>query len=309
MADIFDSYTMAQAWDEMFAAPGQPRPPYLSLFATLQPLSGNDLRFRADQLARVFTDRGVTFAYAGEERPFPLDLIPRIIDAAEWDVVTRAVRQRVTALELFLADVYGRGAVLDDGVVPRRLVTTSAHFHRSAFGINPANGVRVHISGVDLVRDEVGAFRVLEDNLRIPSGVSYVIENRRAMKQTLPTLFADARGSPVDDYPVRLLAPIPAAAPHGVTDPCVVVLTPGVYNAAYFEHALLARLMGVELVDGRDLVCSGNRVRMRTTQGEQPVHVVYRRVGGEVLHPPPFPPRPGGGAPGPRHAAPRGPPS
>src|SRR5256885_8805942 len=285
MADIFDSYSMAQAWDEMFAAPGQPRPPYLSLFATLQPLSGTDLRFRADQLARVFTDRGVTFAYAGEERPFPLDLIPRIIDAAEWDVVTRAVRQRVTALERFLADVYGHGAVLDDGVVPRRLVTTSAHFRREAFGINPANGVRVHISGVDLVRDEAGQFRVLEDNLRIPSGVSYVIENRRAMTQTLPTLFADARVSPVDDYPARLLAALRAAAPDGVADPCVVVLTPGVYNAAYFEHALLARLMGVELVEGRDLVCSGNRVRMRTTQGEQPVHVVYRRVDDEFLDP------------------------
>src|SRR5438552_7918454 len=285
MADIFDSYTMARAWDEMFAAPGQPRPPYLSLFATLQPLSGNDLRFRADQLARVFTDRGVTFAYAGEERPFPLDLIPRIIDAAEWDVVTRAVRQRVTALERFLADVYGRGSVLDDGVVPRRLVTTSAHFRREAYGIEPANGVRVHISGVDLVRDEAGAFRVLEDNLRIPSGVSYVIENRRVMTQTLPTLFADARVSPVDDYPARLLAALRAAAPEGVADPCVVVLTPGVYNAAYFEHALLARLMGVELVEGRDLVCAGNRVRMRTTHGEQPVHVVYRRVDDDFLDP------------------------
>src|SRR6266536_390820 len=285
MADSFDSYRLAAAWDEMFAAPGQPRPQYHALFATLQPLSGADLRFRADQLARVFTDRGVTFAYAGEERPFPLDLIPRIIDAAEWDVVARAVRQRITALERFLADVYGPGTVLDDGVVPRRLVTTSAHFHREAYGIEPANGVRVHISGVDLVRDEAGGFRVLEDNLRIPSGVSYVIENRRAMTQTLPTLFADARVSPVDDYPARLLAALRAAAPQGVADPCVVVLTPGVYNAAYFEHALLARLMGVELVEGRDLVCSGNRVRMRTTQGEQPVHVVHRRVDDEFLDP------------------------
>jgi uncharacterized circularly permuted ATP-grasp superfamily protein len=298
MADIFDSYRLAAAWDEMFAAPGQPRPHYHSLFATLQPLSGADLRFRADQLARVFTDRGVTFAYAGEERPFPLDLIPRIIDAAEWDVVTRAVRQRVTALERFLADVYGRGAVLDDGVVPRRLVTTSAHFHREAYGIQPANGVRVHISGVDLIRDENGGFRVLEDNLRIPSGVSYVIENRRAMTQTLPTLFADARVSPVDDYPARLLAALRAAAPEGVADPCVVVLTPGVYNAAYFEHALLARLMGVELVEGRDLVCAGNRVRMRTTQGEQPVHVVYRRVDDEFLDPLHFRPESVIGCPG-----------
>src|SRR5215470_1369528 len=285
MADIFDSYSMADAWDEMFSAPGQCRPAYQSLFATLQPLSGTDLRFRADQLARVFTDRGVTFAYAGEERPFPLDLIPRIIDAAEWDRLTDAVRQRVQALERFLADVYGRGEVLADGVVPRRLVLTSSHFHRPAAGIVPPNGVRVHVSGVDLIRDEAGQFRVLEDNLRIPSGVSYVIENRRALSQTLPSLFAEARVTPVDDYPARLLAALRAAAPEGVSDPCVVVLTPGVYNAAYFEHALLARLMGVELVEGRDLVCSGNRVRMRTTQGEQPVHVVYRRVDDEFLDP------------------------
>jgi uncharacterized circularly permuted ATP-grasp superfamily protein len=285
MADIFDSYQMAAAWDEMFERPGVPRAAYQSLFATLQPLSGADLRFRADQLARVFTDRGVTFAYGGEERPFPLDLIPRIIDAAEWDQITRAVRQRVTALERFLADVYGRAQVLTDRVVPRRLVTTSAHFHREAHGINPANGVRVHISGVDLVRDEDGLLRVLEDNLRIPSGVSYVIENRRVMSQTLPTLFVEARVRPVDDYPVRLLHALRAAAPEGVSDPNVVVLTPGVYNAAYFEHALLARLMGVELVEGRDLICSGNRVRMRTTQGEEPVHVVYRRVDDEFLDP------------------------
>src|SRR5581483_1323539 len=185
MADVFDAYTMAQAWDEMFGAPGEPRSPYRALFAVLQPLSGSDLRMRADQLARVFTDRGVTFAYAGEERPFPLDLIPRIIDAVEWDHVASGVRQRVRALERFLADVYGPGQVLRDGIVPRHLITPSAHFHREAGGINPANGVRVHVSGVDLVRDEQGEFRVLEDNLRIPSGVSYVMENRRAMTQTL----------------------------------------------------------------------------------------------------------------------------
>ena len=285
MADVFDQYAMASAWDEMFERPGQPRPAYRSLFASLQPLSVGDLRSRADQLARVFTDRGVTFAYAGEERPFPLDLIPRILDATEWDTITRAVRQRVQALEKFLADVYGAGEVLSDGVVPRALVLTSAHFHRAAAGIEPANGVRIHVSGVDLIRDEEGEFRVLEDNLRIPSGVSYVIENRRALSQTLPSLFADARVHPVDDYPARLLAALRASAPDGVTDPCVVVLTPGVYNAAYFEHALLARMMGVELVEGRDLVCSGNRVRMRTTQGERPVHVVYRRVDDDYLDP------------------------
>jgi uncharacterized circularly permuted ATP-grasp superfamily protein len=285
MADVFDQYAMAEAWDEMFVRPGEPRAAYRSLFAALQPLSVSDLRARADQLGRVFTDRGVTFAYAGEERPFPLDLIPRIIDAAEWDRLTDAVRQRVQALERFLADVYGAGQVLADGVVPRRLVLTSAHFHREAAGIEPANGVRVHVSGVDLIRDEAGEFRVLEDNLRIPSGVSYVIENRRALSQTLPSLFADARVHPVDDYPARLLAALRASAPESVSDPCVVVLTPGVYNAAYFEHALLARLMGVELVEGRDLHCAGNRVFMRTTQGDRPVHVVYRRVDDEFLDP------------------------
>jgi len=298
MADIFDAYPMSTAWDEMFARPGVPRPPYESVFATLQPLAGADLRYRADQLARVFTDRGVTFAYAGEERPFPLDLVPRIIEAAEWDLLTRAVRQRVRALEAFLADIYGRGRLLADGVVPTPVVVTSAHFRREAYGIQPPNGVRVHVSGVDLVRDEDGRFRVLEDNLRIPSGVCYVIENRRAMTQTMPALFAEARVCPVDDYPARLLAALRAAAPEGVDDPCVVVLTPGVYNAAYFEHTLLARLMGVELVEGRDLHCTGNRVRMRTTQGERPVHVVYRRVDDDFIDPLHFRPESVIGCPG-----------
>jgi uncharacterized circularly permuted ATP-grasp superfamily protein len=285
MADIFDAYPMSGAWDEMFVRPGVPRPAYEPVFATLQPLAPADLRYRADQLARVFTDRGVTFAYAGEERPFPLDLVPRLIDAIEWDLLARAVRQRVQALEAFLADLYGRASVLDDGVIPRHIIATSEHFRREAYAINPANGVRVHVSGVDLVRDELGRFRVLEDNLRIPSGVSYVIENRRAMTQTLPALFAEAPVRPVDDYPGRLLAALRAAAPEHVEDPCVVVLTPGIYNAAYFEHALLARLMGVELVEGRDLRCAGNRVWMRTTHGEQPVHVIYRRVDDEFMDP------------------------
>src|SRR4029450_9403878 len=150
MADVFDAYTMAEAWDEMFAAPGEPRSPYRALFAVLQPLSGSDLRARADQLARVFTDRGVTFAYAGEERPFPLDLIPRIIDAVEWDHIARAVRQRVRALERFLADIYGPGDVLRDRVVPRRLVMTCAHFSRAAAGIEPANAVPISASARDL---------------------------------------------------------------------------------------------------------------------------------------------------------------
>ena len=267
MADIFDGYRLARAWDEMFAAPGNPRPAYGALVSVLQPMDPAELRFRADQLARVFTDRGVTYDFAGEERPFPLDLIPRVIDAVEWDLVARGVRQRVRALEAFLADVYGAGRVFADGVMPWRLIYTSPRFRREVADFTPPNGVRVHVAGIDLIRDERGKFRVLEDNVRVPSGVSYVIENRLAMTRTFPALFAEQSVHRVDEYPARLLAALRAAAPRGRRRPVVVVLTPGVHNAAYFEHALLARLMGVELVEGRDLFCARNRVYMRTTPG------------------------------------------
>src|ERR1700744_2317917 len=276
MADIFDGYRLAEAWDEMFEAPGKPRPPYAALITVLQPMDPAELRFRADQLARVFTDRGVTYDFAGEERPFPLDLIPRVIDAVEWDLVARGVRQRVKALEAFLADVYGAGRVFADGVMPWSLIYTSPRFRREVADFSPPNGVRVHVAGIDLIRDEEGKFRVLEDNVRVPSGVSYVIENRLAMSRTFPALFAEQSVHRVDEYPSRLLAALRAAAPRDTQDPCVVVLTPGVYNAAYFEHTLLARLMGVELVEGRDLFCSRNRAFVHTTRGRRPVDVISR---------------------------------
>jgi uncharacterized circularly permuted ATP-grasp superfamily protein len=285
VADIFDSYRLADAWDEMFEKPGRPRPAYHALLAALQPLDPAELRYRADQLASLFTDRGVTFDYAGEERPFPLDMIPRVIDAAEWDLISRGVRQRVLALEAFLADVYGPARVVADGVLPWRLVFTSHRFRREVHGLTPPNGVRVHIAGIDLVRDEQGQFRVLEDNIRIPSGVSYVLENRLAMTRTFPALFAEQHVNPVDSYPARLLAALRSAAPARAIDPVVVVLTPGVNNAAYFEHTLLARLMGVELVEGRDLMCEGNQILVHTTQGRRPVDVIYRRVDDDFLDP------------------------
>jgi uncharacterized circularly permuted ATP-grasp superfamily protein len=303
MADIFDSYQLAGAWDEMFERPGTARGPYQALVAALQPLDPADLRFRADQLATIFTDRGVTFDYAGEERPFPLDLIPRIIDAVEWDVIARGVRQRVLALEAFLADVYGPARVVEDGVVPWRLLATSRRFHRAAHGITPPNGVRIHIAGIDLVRDERGKFCVLEDNVRIPSGVSYVLENRLAMTRTFPALFAEQHVRHVDDYPSRLLAALCAAAPAGRHDPVVVVLSPGVGNAAYFEHTLLARLMGVELVEGRDLLAAGNQVYVHTTAGRRPVDVIYRRVDDDFLDPLHFRPDSVLGCPGVLNAA------
>jgi len=298
VADIFDGYRLAEAWDEMFAAPGKPRPAYDALVSVLQPMDLGELRYRAEQLARVFTDRGVTYDYAGEERPFPLDLIPRVIDAVEWDLVSRGVRQRVLALEAFLDDVYGAGSAFDDGVVPWSLVYTSEKFRREVAGITPPNGVRVHVAGIDLIRDEQGRFCVLEDNVRVPSGVSYVIENRLAMTRTFPALFAEQKVHQVDEYPSRLLSALRAAAPHGVVDPFIVVLTPGVHNAAYFEHTLLARLMGVELVEGRDLFCWRNRVFVHTTHGRRPVDVIYRRVDDDWLDPLHFRPESLLGCPG-----------
>jgi uncharacterized circularly permuted ATP-grasp superfamily protein len=289
MTDLFEGYAEAAgasgAWDEMFTAEGDVRPASQLVHEALAATEVRDLRSRADALASAYVDQGVTFAVGGEDKPFPLDVVPRVVPAEEWATVERGVAQRVQALEAFLADAYGLGRVFEEGVVPRRVVTSSAHFHRVAAGIEPPNGVRVHVSGVDLVRDAEGRFRVLEDNVRVPSGVSYVLTNRGAMAHAMPEVFSQQRIRPVSVYPRRLLAALRAAAPVGVDDPTVVVLTPGVYNSAYFEHALLARSMGIELVEGRDLVCRGGRLHMRTTGGLRPVHVVYRRLDDEFLDP------------------------
>ncbi len=285
MADLFEGYRLGAAWDEMFSALGTPREAFEPLHEALRPLSSDELRARADSLALGFLERGVTFDYEGSEQPFPLDIVPRVVSATEWSLISRGVAQRVRALEAFLADIYGTCAVLADGVIPRGVVMSSSNFLRAVAGLEPQGGVRVHVAGIDLVRGEDGAFRVLEDNVRVPSGVSYVMENRRAVSQVFPEAFATHRIEPVSDYPRRLLQALRAAAPEGVDDPTVVVLTPGAHNSAYFEHALLARTMGVELVEGRDLVCGGNRVRMRTTGGERNVDVIYRRVDDEFLDP------------------------
>jgi uncharacterized circularly permuted ATP-grasp superfamily protein len=297
MGDLFDGYGAtairrrgAPPWDEMFsdiavADADVARDAYRDIHTTLARMTQAELRGRTEALASSYLAQGVTFDFAGEERPFPLDAVPRVIPQAEWVTVEAGVKQRVLALERFLADVYGEQRAVKDGVIPARLISSSEHFHREAAGIVSANNVRIQVSGIDLIRDEQGAWRVLEDNVRVPSGVSYVISNRRVMAQTLPELFMSMRVRPVGDYPHRLLGALRAAAPEGVEDPVVVVLTPGVYNSAYFEHTLLARLMGVELVEGRDLFCSGGRVWMRTTAGPTRVDVIYRRVDDEFLDP------------------------
>lgn len=288
MSLLFRDYAgTPKAFDEVVGAEGV-RVAYGSVLRQLAKLDGDEVRSRADYLKSTYLDQGVTFDIGGEERPFPLDIVPRVLLADEWAEVEAGVTQRVRALEAFLADVYGEGAVFRDRVIPRRVVVSSPHYHRVMAGVRPPNGVRCHVAGIDLVRDELGRFRVLEDNVRVPSGVSYVMTNRRAMFSALPEVTSRHRIRPVELYPLRLLAALRAAAPSGVNDPTVVVLTPGVFNSAYFEHALLARMMGVELVEGRDLVCHNGRVSIRTTQGLRPVHVIYRRIDDEFLDPAQF---------------------
>ncbi|ADT98757.1 circularly permuted type 2 ATP-grasp protein [Mycolicibacterium gilvum] len=291
---VFGGYnklgSYSQAFDEMFDAQGNVRGPYKGIHKELGPADVSDLEARAEALGRAFTDQGITFSLSGQERPFPLDLVPRVISAAEWTRLERGIRQRVQALEMYLDDIYGEQEILRDGVIPRRLITSCEHFHREAVGIVPPNGVRIHVAGIDLIRDEQGNFRVLEDNLRSPSGVSYVMENRRTMARVFPNLFATHRVRAVGDYASHLLRALRNAAANNVADPTVVVLTPGVYNSAYFEHSLLARQMGVELVEGRDLFCRDNAVYMRTTEGERQVDVIYRRIDDEFLDPMVFKP-------------------
>jgi uncharacterized circularly permuted ATP-grasp superfamily protein len=279
-----------KAFDEMFDPQGNVRGPYKGIHAELAPADAADLQARADALDRAFINQGITFSLSGQERPLPLDLVPRVISAAEWTRLERGITQRVRALEAYLDDIYGEQHILRDGVIPRRLVTSCEHFHREAVGIRPPNGVRIHVAGIDLIRDEHGSFRVLEDNLRSPSGVSYVMENRRTMARVFPNLFATHRVRAVDDYASHLLRALRNAAASNEADPTVVVLTPGVYNSAYFEHSLLARQMGVELVEGRDLFCRDNTVYMRTTGGERRVDVIYRRIDDAFLDPMQFRP-------------------
>ncbi len=272
------------ALDELLEV-GVPRPLVESMWDSLSKIGPQGLLQRGLQRDTYLSMQGITFTLSGQERPLPIDLIPRVIEAKEWRIVETGLRQRILALEAFLDDIYGGQQILNDRVVPRALITSSEHFHRCAHGLRPPNGVRVHVAGIDIVRDEAGVLRVLEDNLRCPSGVSYVLENRRTLAHVVPELFSEYAVRSVQDYPAQLLRSLLASAPEGVRDPTIVVLTPGVYNSAHFEHAFLARRMGVELVEGRDLFCKGNRLFMRTTSGSAPVHVVYRRIDDDYIDP------------------------
>lgn len=287
--DLFHRYQIGEYFDEMFEAPDRPRPHYRQLYEQLQTRSVGELAQYQELAARAFLDQGITFTVYGDvqqtERIFPFDLLPRIIPNSEWRHIEQGVRQRIQALNAFLLDVYGEQRIVREGIIPRELIEGASGFQRDFVGFKPPRDLYIHIAGIDLVRNQDGTYLVLEDNLRTPSGVSYVLESRVIMKRVFPSLFAKMRIRPVDHYPNQLLENLRYLAPEVRENPTVVLLTPGVNNSAYFEHSFLALQMGIELVEGRDLIVESDRVYMKTTQGLQQVDVIYRRVDDTFLDP------------------------
>ncbi|MFZ1218652.1 MAG: circularly permuted type 2 ATP-grasp protein [Chthoniobacterales bacterium] len=302
MGDFFSDYQVGDFFDEMFAGPGVARPHYSKLFARFKEMDREEFERKRTLAASTFLTQGVTFTVynddQGTERIFPFDLLPRIIPAEEWEIVERGLIQRITALNLFLHDIYHEQNILRDGVIPKQIVWEAAHFRPEFMHFDVPRNVYIHICGTDLIRDREGNYLVLEDNARCPSGVSYVIENRQTMKRTFPSLLAQYRVRPVEDYSQELLNVLRYIAPRGKHEPTIVLLTPGVYNSAYFEHSFLARSMGIEIVEGRDLVAQGGKVFMRTTKGHQQVDVIYRRINDDFLDPQVFRKDSGLGVPG-----------
>ena len=287
--DLFAGYTLCDAFDEMFDGKGQPRRPYRKLHKELTRLTPDELLLSKQKADLTFFNQGITFTVYGRneatERIFPHDLLPRIVSAADWDVIERGLTQRITALNLFLKDIYNDRRIVRDGVIPGEVVYTCRHFRRQMMNVKVPRDVYVNVMGTDLVRLPDGRFVVLEDNLRVPSGVSYMLSSRKVMKQIFPSLFRKCGVRPIEQYSQALLSTLRSLAPDGVGEPTIVLLTPGVYNSAYYEHSFLARQMGVELVEGRDLVVHDNMVYMRTTRGLKRVHVIYRRVDDDFLDP------------------------
>jgi uncharacterized circularly permuted ATP-grasp superfamily protein len=283
------NYLLDHAYDEMFLGSGELHrhcEPLLEHFTSL-PLEELQRRKQAADLS--FLNQGITFTVYGREegteKIFPYDLVPRIITAAEWSTVELGLTQRITALNLFLKDIYNEGRILDDGIVPREMVYSCKHYRRQMAGLQVPRNVYIAVCGTDLIRLENGEFVVLEDNLRVPSGVSYMLTNRRVMKRIFPELFRGYNVRPIEQYTQLLLGTLRSLAPEGRPEPNIVLLSPGVFNSAYFEHAYLARQMGIELVEGRDLVTHDNVVYMRTTNGLRRVDVIYRRVDDDFIDP------------------------
>ncbi len=276
-------------FDEMYSAGNEPRVHYKAVFDRINEMPHEQLLQRQQAADKSFLHQGITFTVYGREegteKIFPYDLIPRIITNTEWDTIESGLKQRIYALNLFLQDIYHEGKILKDQIVPRELVFTCKHYRSEMRGVNVPRGIYISVVGTDLVRVSDGSFAVLEDNLRVPSGVSYMLANRQVMKRVFPRLFGNYGVRPIDNYGQELLATLRALAPRQDTEPNIVLLTPGVFNSAYFEHTFLARQMGIELVEGRDLVVHDNTVYMRTTAGLRRVDVIYRRIDDDFIDP------------------------
>src|SRR5271154_1070064 len=285
---LFGDYQAGSFYDEMFTSEHEPRPHYAKIFEKLATMLPSQFEERRQHADLSFLLQGITFTVysdgRGTERLFPFDLIPRIIPNSEWQRIDRGLAQRVVALNLFLQDVYGKQRIFADRQIPRSLVYSCKHFMREVIGIEVPRGIHTHICGIDLVRDsKSGEFCVLEDNVRTPSGISYVLENRLVMMRTFPDAFQEYEVLPVNHYPAELARILRSLSPRGGSDAQIALLTPGIYNSAYFEHSFLAQQMGIELVEGRDLIVDGGIVYMKTIHGLQRVDVIYRRVDDEFL--------------------------
>ncbi len=284
-----NDYVLDRAYDEMFEAAEHLRPHYQVLMDQLSALPQTEVERRKQAADLSFLNQGITFTVYGREegteKIFPYDLLPRIVTGAEWAIVERGLTQRITALNLFLKDIYTEGRILKDGVVPREIVYSCKQFRRHMIGLQVPRNVYIAVVGTDLIRLENGEFVVLEDNLRVPSGVSYMLTNRRVMKRIFPQMFRRYNVRPIEQYTQLLLSTLRSLAPEGRPEPNIVLLSPGVFNSAYYEHAYLARQMGIELVEGRDLVTLDIILYMRTTSGLRRVDVIYRRVDDDFIDP------------------------
>ncbi|QDS92402.1 hypothetical protein FF011L_11450 [Roseimaritima multifibrata] len=288
-ATFLNGYDTANFFDELVNSNGSPRPDATALVDLLNRMPPGELKKRQSAIERSLFEMGITFTVysdsAGTEKIMPFDIIPRIVPAILWNHIEAGLKQRIKALNMFLSDIYSEQAIVKEGILPRELIDSASTFLPQCMGLKPFNDVWCHVTGTDLVRDDSGAFYVLEDNLRCPSGASYVMQNRFLMKKNFPQVFQASQVRPVNDYPARLYQMLRQMAPPSVSDPTVVVLTPGVYNSAYYEHSYFAQQMGIELVEGRDLVVKDNFVFMRTTEGLQQVDMIYRRIDDIFLDP------------------------
>jgi len=299
---FFDQYSNDGFFDEMFDADGAVRPHYKAIFERLKLLNAENYEQKRQAVDLSFLRQGITFTVYGEEegteKIFPFDLMPRIIPKSEWEFLERGLTQRIQALNMFLKDVYSEQRIIKEGIIPASYILSGKHFRREFMNVELPRDIYIHICGTDLIRDDKGNYLVLEDNGRCPSGVSYLLENRQAMKRAFPNFFPQAGVRPVENYSEELLKTLQYVAPYAKENPVCVLLTPGHFNSAYFEHCFLARQMGIEIVEGSDLVVRDFKVYMRTTQGLQQVDVIYRRIDDDFIDPSVFRPDSMLGVPG-----------